>query len=67
MVEVSSSLQLHCMCRQKSGSKAAIHSMHTVFEADDTDAKLSLMLLMHSMHLHVIEQVHCITPRFFAL
>ena len=38
LVEASGSLQL---CdRQKSGSEAAIHAMHRIFEADDTDAVL---------------------------
>ena len=37
-VEASASLQL--CAGQKSGSEAAIHAMHAVFEADDTDAVL---------------------------
>ena len=36
VVEASGSLQL--CAGQKSGSKAAIHAMHSIFEADDTDA-----------------------------
>ena len=38
VVEVSGSLQL--CAGQKSGSEAAIHAMHRIFEADDTDAVL---------------------------
>ena len=38
VVEVTGSLQL--CAGQKSGSEAAIHAMHAVFEADDTDAIL---------------------------
>ena len=38
VVEASGSLQL--CAGQKAGSEAAIHAMHTVFEADDTDAAL---------------------------
>ena len=35
VVEASSSLQL--CAGQKAGSEAAIHAMHNVFKADDTD------------------------------
>ena len=38
VVELSGSLQL--CAGQKAGSEAAIHTMHNVFEADDTDAVL---------------------------
>lgn len=38
VIEVSGSLQL--CAGQKSGSEAAVHAMHTIFEADDTDAVL---------------------------
>ena len=38
VVEASGSLQL--CAGQKSGSEAAIHAMHAIFEADDTDAVL---------------------------
>ena len=38
VVEASGSLQL--CAGQKSGSEAAIHAMHRIFEADDTDAVL---------------------------
>ena len=38
LVEASGSL--HLCAGQLSGSEAAIHAMHTVFEADDTDAVL---------------------------
>ena len=38
VVEASGSLQL--CAGEKSGSEAAIHAMHAVFEADDTDAVL---------------------------
>ena len=38
VIEASGSLQLSS--GQKSGSEAAIHAMHTIFEADDTDAVL---------------------------
>lgn len=36
VIEANESLQL-CP-RQKSGSEAAVHAVHTIFEADDTDA-----------------------------
>ena len=38
VVDASGSLQL--CAGQKSGSEAAIHAMHTIFESDDTDAVL---------------------------
>ena len=38
VIEVSGSFQL--CAGQKSGSEAAVHAMHTMFEADDTDAVL---------------------------
>ena len=38
VVEASGSLQL--CAGQKSGSEAAIHAMHTIFEADETDGVL---------------------------
>ena len=38
VVEASGSVQL--CAEQKSGSEAAIHAMHAIFEADDTDAVL---------------------------
>ena len=38
VVDVSGSFQL--CAGQKSGSEAAIHAMHTIFESDDTDAVL---------------------------
>ena len=38
VIEVSGSLQL--CAGQKSGSEAAVHAMHAIFEADDTDAVL---------------------------
>ena len=38
VAEASGSLQL--CAGQKSGSEAAIHAMHRIFEADDTDAVL---------------------------
>ena len=38
VIEASGSL--HLCAGQKSGSEAAIHAMHTIFESDDTDAVL---------------------------
>ena len=47
VIEASSSLQNVCT-GQKSGSEAAIHAMHNIFEAADTDA---LLLIDAEMHL----------------
>jgi len=64
VVEASGSLQL--CAGQKAGSEAAIHAMHTVFEADDTDAALLIDASNAFNALNRATALHNII-RFFAL
>ena len=70
VVEASGSLQL--CAGQKSGSEAAIHAMHRIFEADDTDAVLlvdasnAFNALNRAAALHNI-RVLCPVIAFYAI
>ena len=57
---VDASGSLHLCAGQKSGSEAAIHAMHTIFESDDTDAVLLIDVLLNIRILCLIIAVYAI-------
>ena len=70
---VDASGSLHLCAGQKSGSKAARHAMHTIFESDDTDGVLlidasnAFNALNRAAALHNIRILCLITARLFVI